>query len=257
MREVRDRSPQPGTGLMMLRTWSAAGVERATSWLKRMNARDNNIFVRPAGSVGLILVHDMEGTALAPPAVVETSASDYQAWLLVSWQPISPEQASVVPCVVAERYGGDPSSTGFRRFGRLAGFTNQKPQYRRGSGMRPYVMLRSGSVSLAPPAERLLADGDESMRVTPPATMHDSPPQLSSASDNLAEAYAFYAREIPSDTRRPTTSVLTGWCAMNWRHRVSLLITSTSTRLCTMEAPSLPSEMLVMSNTTSTSSQPR
>jgi hypothetical protein len=42
---------------------------------------------------------------------------------------------------LAERFGGDRSSASWRHFGRLAGFTNQKPSRRLASGLAPFVRL--------------------------------------------------------------------------------------------------------------------
>jgi hypothetical protein len=39
------------------------------------------------------------------------------------------------------RFGGDPSSADWRHFGRLAGFTNQKPTRRLDNGFAPFVRL--------------------------------------------------------------------------------------------------------------------
>jgi hypothetical protein len=43
------------------------------------------------------------------------------------------------------RFGGDPSSADWRHFGRLAGFTNQKPSRRLPSGLAPFVLLREAA----------------------------------------------------------------------------------------------------------------
>jgi hypothetical protein len=43
---------------------------------------------------------------------------------------------------LARRFGGDPSSADWRNFGRLAGFTNQKPERRLETGLPPFVRLR-------------------------------------------------------------------------------------------------------------------
>lgn len=43
------------------------------------------------------------------------------------------------------KYGGDKDSADWRHYGRLAGFTNQKPDYVNKIGKRPFVLLRSNS----------------------------------------------------------------------------------------------------------------
>src|SRR5438445_9028360 len=51
-------------GQMLLRTWTVADLEDGIPWLKRMNAHGRDIYVRPAGSVGLILVDDLDPVAI-------------------------------------------------------------------------------------------------------------------------------------------------------------------------------------------------
>lgn len=46
------------------------------------------------------------------------------------------------PQTLARRYDTDPSAAGWRRFGRLPGFTNCKPKYRRLDGLSPFVRLK-------------------------------------------------------------------------------------------------------------------
>src|SRR6266571_4608132 len=111
---VLDASP----GTMLLRTWTVAELGHGLPWLRRMNALGRDIYVRPAGSAGLILLDDLAPTALlrlksdglAPAVTVETSPGNYQAWLRVAQEPIAPEQATMVARILAERYGGDPAS---------------------------------------------------------------------------------------------------------------------------------------------------
>jgi len=46
---------------------------------------------------------------------------------------------------LASRYNADPSAADWRRFGRLPGFTNCKPKYRKPDGHFPFVRLKSHS----------------------------------------------------------------------------------------------------------------
>src|SRR5437868_2481091 len=70
-----------GPGKMLIRTWMVAEIEHGMPWLKRENALGHDVYVRPAGSVGLVLVDDLAPTAslhlhsdgLGPAVVVETS----------------------------------------------------------------------------------------------------------------------------------------------------------------------------------------
>jgi hypothetical protein len=54
---------------------------------------------------------------------------------------------------LAERYDADPSAADWRRFGRLPGFTNCKPKYRKPDGLFPFVRLHSHGGQQSPMAE--------------------------------------------------------------------------------------------------------
>ena len=135
------------TGQMMNRTWSRTEIEKNTTWLKRMNARGNDLYIRPAGEHGLVLVDDLKPEALqrmqhdgfAPAATIETSPGNYQAWVKLVDQSVPAALRQAVARELAQTYGGDLNSADSRHYGRLAGFTNQKPQYSR-SGQQPYVL---------------------------------------------------------------------------------------------------------------------
>jgi len=154
---VRD----PARG-MLTRTGSADEIVAGIGWLKAMNAQGSDIYVRPTGSSGVILVDDLRaGTlkeltrdGLTPMVVTETSAGNYQAWVRVSDGPLLPEIATEAAREVTARYGGDPNSADWRQYGRLAGFTNQQPEHTRADGQQPYVRLREARSGDAPAAAR-------------------------------------------------------------------------------------------------------
>jgi hypothetical protein len=149
------------TGLMMHRTWNCAELEQSVPWLKRMNARGNDIYVRPDGDHGLVLVDDLKPEALermqregyAPAAILETSSGNFQAWVKLSDAPLSPEVRTRAARGLAQHYGGDLNSADGKHFGRLAGYTNQKPQHTR-HNRQPYVLAHAcpGMIARAAPA---------------------------------------------------------------------------------------------------------
>jgi len=126
-------------------------VLRRVAWLERENAAGADVFVRPEGSVGLVLVDDLDAAGLArmasdglaPAVVVQTSPTPrgHQAWVRLSDVPIARPLASAAARELAARYGGDPNSAAWRHYGRLAGFTNRKPKHRRADGGYPMVAL--------------------------------------------------------------------------------------------------------------------
>ena len=151
------------TGQMMNREWSREELERAVPWLKRMNARGNDVYIRPAGEHGLVLVDDLKPQALermkaegfAPAATIETSPGNYQAWVKLSDKPLSADVRRIAARGLAKQYGGDPNSADSRHYGRLAGFTNQKPQHAR-DGRQPYVLAHDCPGKPAERAQALL-----------------------------------------------------------------------------------------------------
>jgi len=141
------------SGRMLLRErWSAEHVVSVLKWLRRENARGGQIFVRPHGEHALSLLDDLTSSAIFelkhsgfdPAVIVETSRWNFQAWLnhgRVLNRKLSTQAAKEL----VGRFGGDPSSADWRHFGRLAGFTNQKPTRRLDNGFAPFVKLHEWS----------------------------------------------------------------------------------------------------------------
>ena len=138
----------------------AEAVLARLSLLKNRNARGSHIYVRPTGEHRYTALDDLSETSLAlltgdgfnPCAVVETSASNFQAWLKHSV--VLPKLLGTFAAqTLATRYHADPSAADWRRFGRLPGFTNCKPKYKRPDGLFPFVRLTSHSGEQYPMAE--------------------------------------------------------------------------------------------------------
>jgi hypothetical protein len=140
-------------GEMVLREGQGAiEIEETIKWLRHENAKGSHIYIRPAGLHGLSLVDDLSAEAIermktegfGPAVVVETSPNNFQAWL--NHGQVLPAAASTRAAKqLAERFAGDPSSADWRHFGRLAGFTNPKPERQLPSGMRPFARLLSAT----------------------------------------------------------------------------------------------------------------
>lgn len=137
------------SGTMLLREdWSAKQVLKSLLWLRRENLNRGHIYVRPAGRHALSLVDDLGAAALArmkaagfaPTAVVETSPGNFQAWLKHG-EILNEATGTRAAQLLATRFGGDPGSADWRHFGRLAGFTNPKPERRLASGLQPFARL--------------------------------------------------------------------------------------------------------------------
>jgi hypothetical protein len=156
------------SGRMMNRTWTAEQVLEQLPQLKALNARGNDIFVRPAAQSpghGLVLVDDLSRTTLAaldrdgrgPAVIVETSPRNYQAWIRLPGQ-ASDAQRTEVARRLAREYAGDPASADAQHYGRLAGFTNRKRAYRSAEGLQPFALLRRARGLEAPGGAALLRE---------------------------------------------------------------------------------------------------
>ena len=91
-----------------------------------------------------------------PCVVLETSPGHLQAWVHLSTSPLEPALATALGKQLAHSYGADLASTDWRHLGRLAGFTNQKPQRIASSGYAPWVKVRHAHTGMAPQADALL-----------------------------------------------------------------------------------------------------
>ena len=152
---------------MLLRSgWSSDQIDAALAWLRGENARGAQIFVRPRGPHALSLVDDLSAQTITrmtdagfqPAAIVETSPANFQVWLnhgrILFDRTFSTQAAKEL----ARRFGGDPSSADWRHFGRLAGFTNQKPKRRLQNGFSPFVRLRRSDGRIYSAAGRFLEE---------------------------------------------------------------------------------------------------
>jgi hypothetical protein len=146
------------------RLWTAAQLlrESTVGFLRMRNREGCDIYIQPyAGPVnaGYILLdldhggpaalHLMRTHGHAPCVVLQTSPGRLQAWIRVSATPLTPALAGAIAKQLARLYGADLASADWRHVGRLAGFTNQKPQRRQGNGYAPWVRVVYAGLRLA------------------------------------------------------------------------------------------------------------
>ena len=119
-------------------------------YLKYRNANGAHIYFRPSGERSFTLLDDLDRPALGrlvadgfePCAIIETSPGNYQAWLKHTH--VLPKALGTLAAqALAQQFGADPSAADWRRFGRLPGFTNRRPQHRNAKGLFPFVQLHS------------------------------------------------------------------------------------------------------------------
>jgi len=150
------------------RTWTSEQILDALGWLRRMNALDRDIYIRPAPLPGdqaepLVFVDDltpaqaeaMERAGYGFAVKVESSPGRFHGWVRVNDQPISREEATAAAKALAREFGGDPHSADWRHYGRLCGFTNRKPERRTERG-QPFALLRAASRAVATAGHALM-----------------------------------------------------------------------------------------------------
>jgi hypothetical protein len=129
------------------RRWNKAEVINSMAWLKRMNARGYDVWVRPDSEHGLVLLGGLKKDDLrtlrergfAPAVVVETARDQYQAWVKLSQQPLGDPLRGQAMAGLVQGLGRHGAKAIGRADGRLAGFTNQQVQL--GDGRHPYVLV--------------------------------------------------------------------------------------------------------------------
>jgi hypothetical protein len=146
------------------RLWTAAQLskEPPVRFLRVRNREGCDVYIQPyadnlnAGYVLLDLDHGdpatlemMRANGHAPCVVLRTSPGHLQAWIQVSTVPLQPAVATAVARQLARMYQADLASADWRHLGRLAGFTNQKPQRRQYNGYAPWVRLLHAQLGLA------------------------------------------------------------------------------------------------------------
>lgn len=129
-----------------------AEVLEALPRLKRANQTGHSIFVRGPrdrdhdvillDDISAFTSQELERDGLKPAVLVETSPGNYQAWFKLG-EPVSADLRREAARILAERYRGDPAAADGHQSGRLAGFTNPKPQYKDSRGRSPFVLLHS------------------------------------------------------------------------------------------------------------------
>jgi hypothetical protein len=159
------------------RLWTAAQlVNPATLRFLRIRNREGcDVYIQPYAAdhnAGYILV-DLDHAAPAildamranghePCVVLQTSPGNLQVWIHISANPLEPDLATALGRQLAHTYGGDPASTDWRHLGRLAGFTNQKPERRLPGGWLGWVKVIEARPGLASQAGALLAAARQS-----------------------------------------------------------------------------------------------
>lgn len=144
-------------------------IYNSLKYYRKMNVTGHHIFIRPLGSQGLIFFDDlslssvkkMTSDGYAPALLIESSPDNYHGWIRVSETPIPTDIATAVSKVIAKKYDGDNDAAAWRQFGRLSGFTNQKPKHVDENGRYPYVNIKSSIGRLCVAHETLINEANK------------------------------------------------------------------------------------------------
>lgn len=205
------------------RLWTAAQLTHPATvrFLRVRNREGCDVYIHPYAEEchpGYILV-DLDHTDLAvvetmraaghqPCVVLQTSPGNLQAWVHVSAAPIEPAVASQIGQRLAHLYDGDRASTDWRHLGRLAGFTNQKPQRRNRRGDSPWVKVLHARPGLASQGAALLEAGEHGL---------DSP------SERAQSPHLPLPAAPPTRATGTAATVATAQVYARWLHRLRIL----------------------------------
>ena len=204
------------------RLWTATELRYspAVKFLRLRNREGYDIYIQPYAdhdrNAGYILV-DLDDTNPAviesmvsqghdPCVVLQTSPGHLQAWIHLSTSPLEPTMATAAGKQLARAYGGDLASTDWRHLGRLAGFTNQKPERRTPGGYAPWVKIVYTHHGLARNADGLLQSAIQLPALTPGT----SPGKPSACAGRMQNTLP------PSIAVAEATQIYQGWM-QRWR----------------------------------------
>jgi hypothetical protein len=222
------------------RLWTATELlQPATVRFLRVRNREGcDVYIQPytdEQNPGYVLVdldhtrpetiETMRAHGHEPCVVLQTSPGNLQVWVHVSATPLPPPLASSIGKQLAQSYGGDLASSDWRHLGRLAGFTNQKPQRRNRRGYAPWVRVLYARAGLATAAAALRLQAERSLSCPPksaaalplplpmlPGVNPPNPP-LSVAAAAQIYADCLHRLQIRARFPQPDWSIVDKWIA--------------------------------------------
>ena len=214
------------------RLWTATLISQAATvrFLRGRNREGYDVYLHPyadSRNSGYILVDldradphmipTMRAQGHEPCVVLQSSPGHLQAWIRVSAKPLEPALASAIGRQLARRYQADPASTDWRHLGRLAGFTNQKPQRRQPDGYAPWVKLLHAQAGLATHGAALVQTAAQNLTLavsTADSLSLDSPaPSLTPSAAAATYQHWFDRLRIPQRFPQPDWSIVDLWIA--------------------------------------------
>jgi hypothetical protein len=176
--ELELRRPGEGAGeAAVSRVWGAAELEKGVPWLKAMNAQGHDIYIRPAGDHGLVLLGGLQeadigllkSDGFAPAAVVRSRPGEYEAWIKLAEGPVPAAVLEAAKLGLVRRVAGGRVDAGVgvgqASYGRLAGFTNRDPALalEDQGGRNPYVLVQESTGAVAASGEAYLERAQQAL----------------------------------------------------------------------------------------------
>ena len=228
LRLIHSNTGRPCPGA---RLWTATMLSHATvKFLRARNREGYDLYLHPyaeSRNSGYILVDldradpqiipTMRAQGHEPCVVLQSSPGHLQAWIRVSVDPLEPALATAIGRQLARSYQADPASTDWRHLGRLAGFTNQKPQRRRPDGYAPWVKLLHAQAGLATHGAALVQTAAQNLAIAAPtagSTSFDSAhPSLTPSAAAATYQHWLHRLHIPQRFPQPDWSIVDLWIA--------------------------------------------
>ena len=212
------------------RMWTAGELTNLATvrFLRVRNREGCDIYLHPfvegrnAGYILLDLDHANDAVVKSlrahghePCVVLQSSPGHYQAWLRLSRSPLEPALATAVAQQLARTHGGDLASAHWRHLGRLAGFTNQKPQRRSHTGYAPWVKIVYAQAGLVSRAEQLLHSVHPGIAQPSPPALQDDSAHPGIAPAQATQIYQYWIRRwrIVERFPQPDWSIVDLWIA--------------------------------------------
>lgn len=197
---------------MIQKEYTPDQLMKSIDYLKRENARGQDIYIRPAESTNapLVLIDDIASNAmnklklrgLIPAAIIETSPGNCQAWIKLGKSQIEPEIRAHIAKSLAIDLGTDQASAEKRHYGRLAGFTNRKPQHQQANGYYPYVLCRASGGWITPDGENMVEKAREAV-AKKVASRKEHSFQADTSHESARELYDRYWQEWDQNRHGP------------------------------------------------------
>ncbi len=174
------------SGLMIQRRWTSHQIMRSVPWLRHRNAQGCDIYLRPHGPFGTILLDDLVPNTIAdlhdqgfPPAtLIQTSPGNLQAWIRlidnVERKPLPTLLLTKAAQALARHFHADLAAADWRHYGRAVGFTNRKHIHRT-KGQYPYTLLLESRGRAAPSGRHLLLRMLHAIKTTTPTRRRSLP----------------------------------------------------------------------------------